>query len=189
MKRYKFVYLLTYLIQVFAIAWHPCTSWPWSTFSRSRILKCEYLENGESQWKILNYNFCRGWHLPSNETIANVVFHVHDLTTTVKVETFQVAIIYDSKRLEKSNITIVIRSCICNRIAPLWMLYIITLTYIFKITKSELWISWKFRASKKMLYYDFCRSWYSLGFRIIFKCCILWTWNKFSKSRIWNVIF
>ena len=26
------------------------------------------------------------------------------------------------------------KSCICNQIAPLWMLYIMTLTYIFKVT-------------------------------------------------------
>ena len=37
--------------QVFAIVWHHCeccTLWPWPTFSGSRILKCEYLENGWS---------------------------------------------------------------------------------------------------------------------------------------------
>ena len=32
-----------------------CTSWPWSTFSRSRIFKCEYLEYGER---------CSPWSLP-----------------------------------------------------------------------------------------------------------------------------
>ena len=37
--------------QVCDIEWRHCeccTSWPWPTFSRSRIFKCEYLENGES---------------------------------------------------------------------------------------------------------------------------------------------
>ena len=38
-------------IHVFAIEWQNfnyCTSWPWPTFSRSRILKCEYLANSMS---------------------------------------------------------------------------------------------------------------------------------------------
>ena len=34
-------------------------------------------------------------------------------------------------------------SGICHRITPLRMLYIVTLTYIFKVTNSEMWISRK----------------------------------------------
>ena len=46
--------------QVFAIEWFHCKccrSWPSLTFSRSRILKCEYLENDESKRKILKNDF------------------------------------------------------------------------------------------------------------------------------------
>ena len=53
-----------------------CTSWTWLPFSRSWILKCEYLENGESKQKL--YDIC-SWYLPSNGTIANVVLHDLDL--------------------------------------------------------------------------------------------------------------
>ena len=56
-----------------------CTSWPWPTFSRLRILKCEYLENGESQRKMLKCDFYRGWYSPSNVTIANVLLRDLDL--------------------------------------------------------------------------------------------------------------
>ena len=63
--------------QVFAIEWHHCeccTSRPWPTFSRSLILKCEYLAKCESWRKILYYDFYTDWYLPSIGTIANVPF-------------------------------------------------------------------------------------------------------------------
>ena len=63
--------------RMFAIKWHQyefCTSWPWPTFSRSGILKCESQENDESKWKMLKYDFDRNWYLSSNGTISNVVF-------------------------------------------------------------------------------------------------------------------
>ena len=38
------------------------------------------------------------------------------------------------------------------RMAPLWMLYILTLTYIFKVTNFAIWISWKrWQPAKKCL--------------------------------------
>ena len=44
---------------------------------------------------MFNYDFHRGWHLPSNGTIANVV--LHDLDRTFQGQTFQVPIL-TSKR-------------------------------------------------------------------------------------------
>ena len=89
-----------------------CTWWSWSTFSRSRILECEYLANGDSKCSNMTFTevwsvnisktmraipknvqelLYKGWYLPSNDTIANVV--LHDLDLNFQGQTFQVDIL------------------------------------------------------------------------------------------------
>ena len=73
--------------QVFAIEFFAncecCRSWHWPTFSRSIILKCEYVENGESERKMLKYDFYIGWHLQSN--VAFAIGVLRDLDVHFKV--------------------------------------------------------------------------------------------------------
>ena len=57
----------------------------------------------ESLRKILKYDFCGDWYLPSNGTIADVV--LRDLDLTFKCPTFQVAI------LTRMNKKVLPRSC------------------------------------------------------------------------------
>ena len=52
------------------------------------------------------------------------------------------------------------KPCILLRMAPLRMLYITTLTYIFKVTNFDMWISGKRWEIAKMLKYDFYWLWY-----------------------------
>ena len=72
--------------QIFAVEWHHCeccTSWSWSTFSRSHILKCKYLET-----------------VRANEKYSSI--------TSMYVD-------------------------ICHRLWLLWMVYSVTLNFIFKV--------------------------------------------------------
>ena len=76
------------------------------------------------------------------------------------------------------------KSCICHRMAPLGMLHIVTLIYIFKVTNSEMWISWQWWELAKN-----AQVW--LSYRLIFAierdhraCCTPWPWPSFSRSNI-----
>ena len=105
-KRYTFNHIGSH---VFAIEWRHdewCTSWPWPTFSRSRILKSQCLKKDESYRKMLWNYFFIGWYLPSNGTIADIVFCDRDLN--FQGPTFQVAI-FASISWKIKNITIAIR--------------------------------------------------------------------------------
>ena len=67
---------------------------------------------------------------------------------------------------ERCSSTTFIEADTSHRISPLRMLYIVTLTYIFKITKflDIIFIVWKMkRAMHKYAPYDFYASWYSLS--------------------------
>ena len=108
---------------VFTIQWHHCKcciSWPWPTFLRLRNLKCEYL----------------GWYSPLNRTI--VPRQLHDLDIHFQSQT----LIYQWWEVEQTLLLPSYRkSCVCYPMAPLQMLHVMTLTYIFKVTKFEMWIS------------------------------------------------
>ena len=52
------------------------------------------------------------------------------------------------------------KSEIFHQIAPLQMLYIMSLTSTFKVTKFEMWLSGKLWRLAKMLNYDFYKDWY-----------------------------
>ena len=74
--------------------------------------------------------------LPSNGAIANIV--LRDLDLNYQGQTFEVAILI-SKRWKMQTLLLPQdrKSGICHRMVPLRMLYIMTLTYIFKITNFE----------------------------------------------------
>ena len=109
------------------------------------------------------------WYVPSNETISNIVLRDLDLSKGFKKQTMEVP----SDR----------KSCICHRMAPLQKLYVITLTYIFKVTKIEMWISrnrWELAKNSHLL----------LLWMLIFaiewdrcECCTPWPSSKFSRSN------
>ena len=63
-----------------------CASWPWPTFQRSRILKCEYLVNGESKQKRSSITLQR-LIFAINGTIANIV--LSDLDLIFQGQTFK----------------------------------------------------------------------------------------------------
>ena len=75
---------------------------------------------------------------PSNEIITNVV--LRDLDLNFQGVTFQVPI-FDKVQDEKNSLlSSDNKSCICEQMAPLRMLYIMTLVYSFKVTRCEMWI-------------------------------------------------
>ena len=78
------------------------------------------------------------------------------------------------------------KSGICNRMVPLRMLSIMTLSYIFKVTKFEMWLSRKRWALTKNAQVWF---WYRLIFAIEWdQCewCTPWLWPNFSRLNISN---
>ena len=85
---------------------------------------------------MLMYDFHRGY-LPSNATIANAVLHNLDLH--FQGHTFHVAIL-TRKRCKMKTLLLPSdrKSDISHRMAPLRMLYILTLTYIFKVTNAKM---------------------------------------------------
>ena len=75
------------------------------------------------------------------------------------------------------------KSCICRQIATWWILYIVTLTYIFKVTHFEMWIS---RQRRKMAKIFRATIW-----RLVFasrwdhcEWCSPWRWPSFARSTI-----
>ena len=100
----------------------------------------------------------RGWYLPSNETIANAVLCDFDL----KFHSFKHFKWLFWKTKARKIKTLVLSSDICYRLAPLWMLYVMTLTYIFNVTNFEMSVLWKrWELAKKMLGCKLYRGWYS----------------------------
>ena len=92
--------------------------------------------------KMLRYDFYRGWHLPSNKTIVYVV--LDDLDQNFQGQTFQVAI-FTCERCKMPTFQLPSdrKTGICRRMAPLRILNVMTLIYIFTVTNFEMWISRK----------------------------------------------
>ena len=86
---------------------------------------------------MIKYNFHRGWYFQSSETIANVVLLDFDLN--FQSRTFEVAILR-SKRWKKQTLLLPSdrKSDICHRMATLQMLYVMTMTYIFKVMNCQM---------------------------------------------------
>ena len=80
---------------------------------------------------MLKYDFYRGWYLPSNGTIANVV--LHDLNLHFQDHKFEMLNIRNGESYNKNASWLLPRLIIRHRMAPLWMLYSVTLTFIFKV--------------------------------------------------------
>ena len=75
-------------------------------------------------------------------------------------QTFQVAILNKAGKMQTLLLPSDRKSGICQRTAPLQMLHIVTLTYIFKVTNFEMWISQKTaRVSEKYSIMTY-RFWY-----------------------------
>ena len=92
----------------------------------------------------------QGWYLPTKETIANVV--LHDIYLNFQVQTFQVAILTSKPyKIQTLLMPSARKSGVCHLLELLQILYIMTLTYIFKFTNFEIWISLKWRKMAKML--------------------------------------
>ena len=114
-----------------------CTSLTLPTFSRSHILKCEYLENSELAKKCSSKTFIE----------VNICHRMGPLQMLYSVtcpkfqgQTFIVAIWQGWKH---ANIIAIKTSGICHRMAPRQMIYIMTFTCIFKVANFEMWISRK----------------------------------------------
>ena len=87
-------------------------------------------------------DLCRFWYLPSNGVIAKIV--LRDIHLNFQRQAYQAAIL-TSKRWKMQTLLFPLdmKSGISHRLVPLRMLYIIPLTYIFKVTNFEMWISRK----------------------------------------------
>ena len=77
------------------------------------------------------YDFYRGWCLPSNVVLT-------DFYLNFSMRTFWQ--VNDGKKMQT---TVKYEVRICYRMAPLRMLYLMTLTHVFKVTNFEMWISRK----------------------------------------------
>ena len=106
-----------------ALASECCTSWPWPTFSRSRILKCKTVRAGK---KMLKYDFYRGWYLQLNGNNEK-----NFMIKLLKWSFWQV----DARKLQTLPSPSDRKSAICHRMAPLRVLCSETLTYIFKVKR------------------------------------------------------
>ena len=62
--------LLILMVAIWLRHWQWCTPWPYLLFQGQIV---QYLENGESVWKMLKYEVYTGWYLPPNWTISDVV--------------------------------------------------------------------------------------------------------------------
>ena len=141
---------------------------------------------------MLKYDFYRGWYWPSKDTIANVVhldldlyFQGHEISGNYIV--YNILKTMRAKKAENIQPLLLPsdrKSCICHLMAPLQMLYIVTMTYIFKVTKFEMLIFWKWRELSK-----YAQVW--LLYKLIFTIewdhcdwCIPWPWPSLSMSNI-----
>ena len=99
---------------------------------------------------MLRYDFYRSSGLLSNGKTANVLLHGFDLDFKVKQIKWPFWQVNVGK-LETLQLSSDRKSRICNQIAPLRVFCIKTLTYIFKVTKFEMWLgsSKMMKVSKK----------------------------------------
>ena len=131
------------------------------------------------QVKMLVYVFYKGWYLPANGEIANVV--LHDLYLNFQGQTFQVTVLTIKQILLLASDR---KSGICHRMAPLWMLYIMTWTYIVKVKNFKTWISRKrWLLAKSAQLWLLLRSMFAIEWDHC-ECCTPWHWPKFSRSNI-----
>ena len=86
---------------------------------------------------MLKYDFYRDLYLPSNETIENFV--LCDLDLNFQDQTIHV-IILTIKHWKMQTLLLPSdrKSDICQRMAVLQMLYIMTLTHVFEVTNFEM---------------------------------------------------
>ena len=168
----------------FAIClWHCqcCTPWPWpfsrSNISNVNISKMVIASKNAQVWSLYRLIFameldhfecCTLWPFPkfSRSNFPNNYFDKY----TRKMQTL--LLLSDRK------------SGVCNRMVPVRMLSIMTLTYIFKVTKFEMWIS-----RKRCKLTKHAQVW--LLYRLIFaiewdhcECCTPWFWPNFSGQYI-----
>ena len=99
-----------------------------------------------------------GWYLPSNGTIANAA--LRDLNLNLQGKIFLVPIFTRNSWKMQTLLLPLDKSGICHRLVPLRILYIMTLTYIFKIINFKCEYIEKRESKRKMLKNDFCRGWY-----------------------------
>ena len=84
------------------------------------------------------------------------------------------------------------KSGICHRMAPLRMLYVMILTYIFIVTNFEMWLSRKQWRLTKMLKYDviaidICHRMWSL--RMLYSVTLAYIFKiKLFKWLLWQVM-
>ena len=75
------------------------------------------------------------------------------------------------------------KSGTCHWMVPMWMLYIMTLTYSLKATHFEMWISRKL-VNVSSSVYDFYRNRYFAIEWNHCEWCTPWPWPSFSRSNI-----
>ena len=83
-----------------------------------------------------------------------LIFYSLTLTFIFKGQSFGIFLLLRiSRKLGEIEQTLLLpldrKSCICHRMAPLQMLYIMTITYIFKVTKFEMRVSRYLNGSRK----------------------------------------
>ena len=131
---------------------------------------------------MLRYHIYRDWYLLSKGTIANVELGDLDLN----FQTFQMTISTKAWKCKRYYCH-QMGSLICHQMAPLRMLYIMTLTYIFKETNFEIWISWKrWKLAKNAQILLLLRQIFAIDIDHC-ECCTLWPSLNYSRSQILNV--
>ena len=129
---------------------------------------------------MLKCDFDRSCYLPSNGTIGNFVLRELDLN--FQGQTFRVAIL-TSKRWTMQSLLLTSnrKSGICHRAAPLRMLYVVTLTNIFKGHEFS-----NVNFSETVTAHERCYSMSFSGVNVCHRvdhcvCYTKWPWPKFKS--------